>query len=85
MKFNELDCVRTLRNFPEYGIAKGETGVIIIAFNKPNEAYEVEFEDGTKLNIKDLDYKLIKPLIWWEWYDQRTKILQSTARCIYRR
>lgn len=47
MKFNELDCVRTLRNFPEYGIAKGETGVIIIAFNKPNEAYEVEFEDGS--------------------------------------
>ncbi|MEJ5305658.1 MAG: hypothetical protein WHV63_06900 [Ignavibacteria bacterium] len=28
--------------------------------------YVVEFEDGTKINIKDLDYKLIKPLIWWE-------------------
>jgi len=28
--------------------------------------YEVEFEDGTKINTKDLDYKLIKPLIWWE-------------------
>jgi len=27
---------------------------------------EVEFEDGTKVNTKDLDYKLIKPLIWWE-------------------
>ncbi len=27
---------------------------------------EVEFEDGTKINIKDLDYKFIKPLIWWE-------------------
>jgi adenine specific DNA methylase Mod len=27
---------------------------------------EVEFEDGTRVNIKDLDYKLIKPLIWWE-------------------
>jgi adenine specific DNA methylase Mod len=26
---------------------------------------EVEFEDGTKVNLKDLDYKLIKPLIWW--------------------
>nr|WP_312058055.1 site-specific DNA-methyltransferase [Fervidobacterium pennivorans] len=26
---------------------------------------EVEFEDGSKVNIKDLDYKLIKPLIWW--------------------
>ncbi|MEW6620377.1 MAG: hypothetical protein AB1422_13755 [bacterium] len=28
--------------------------------------YEVEFEDGTKINTKDLDYKIIKPLIWWE-------------------
>ncbi len=28
--------------------------------------YEVGFEDGTKINTKDLDYKLIKPLIWWE-------------------
>jgi len=27
---------------------------------------EVEFEDGIKIDTKDLDYKLIKPLIWWE-------------------
>jgi adenine specific DNA methylase Mod len=26
---------------------------------------EVEFEDGEKVNIKNLDYKIIKPLIWW--------------------
>jgi len=26
---------------------------------------EVEFEDGTKINTKDLDYKFIKPLICW--------------------
>jgi len=26
---------------------------------------EVEFEDGEKIDIKNLDYKLIKPLIWW--------------------
>jgi hypothetical protein len=26
----------------------------------------IEFEDGTKIKTKDLDYKLIKPLIWWE-------------------
>jgi adenine-specific DNA-methyltransferase len=25
----------------------------------------VEFEDGEKIDIKNLDYKLIKPLIWW--------------------
>ncbi|MCX8016177.1 MAG: site-specific DNA-methyltransferase [Patescibacteria group bacterium] len=28
---------------------------------------EVEFEDGTKVDTKNLDYKLIKPLIWWEY------------------
>ncbi|MFH1656348.1 MAG: site-specific DNA-methyltransferase [Candidatus Nealsonbacteria bacterium] len=27
---------------------------------------EVEFTDGSKINTKKLDYKLIKPLIWWE-------------------
>ena len=26
----------------------------------------VEFEDGEKMNIKDLDYKIIKALIWWK-------------------
>ena len=26
---------------------------------------EVEFEDGEKVDIKNLDYRLIKPLIWW--------------------
>jgi len=25
----------------------------------------VEFEDGEKINIKGLDYKIIKHLIWW--------------------
>ncbi|MBX0311762.1 MAG: site-specific DNA-methyltransferase [Sulfurihydrogenibium sp.] len=33
---------------------------------KKIEKDQVEFEDGSKVNIKDLDYKLIKPLIWWE-------------------
>ena len=26
---------------------------------------EVEFEDGEKVNLKDLNYKIVKPLIWW--------------------
>lgn len=25
----------------------------------------VEFEDGERVDLKDLDYKIIKPLIWW--------------------
>jgi len=28
-------------------------------------ADEVEFEDGEKIDINDLDYNIIKPLIWW--------------------
>lgn len=47
MKFNELDMVRTLKEFPEYDIKQGELGVVLIAFTNPNEAYEVEFDDGT--------------------------------------
>jgi hypothetical protein len=30
------------------------------------QSIKLGFEDGTKKNTKDLDYKLIKPLIWWE-------------------
>ncbi|ADC89916.1 DNA methylase N-4/N-6 domain protein [Thermocrinis albus DSM 14484] len=25
----------------------------------------VEFEDGERIDLKDIDYKIIKPLIWW--------------------
>jgi hypothetical protein len=46
MKFSEHDCVRTVCDFPEYSIAKGEIGTVIITFSKPNEAYEIEFDNG---------------------------------------
>jgi adenine specific DNA methylase Mod len=26
----------------------------------------VEFKDGERVNVKNLDYRIIKPLIWWE-------------------
>ena len=49
MKFNELDAVKTLKSFPDDGIRMGEIGTIVVAFNTPNEAYEVEFlnNDGS--------------------------------------
>ena len=47
MKFEELTCVRTLKDFPKHKIKKGDIGVIVFAFTKPNEAYEVEFDDDT--------------------------------------
>ncbi len=51
--YSNIDIAETLSNL---------TGKWI----KKIRADEVEFEDGTKINTKDLDYKLIKPLIWWE-------------------
>ena len=45
MKFNELSCVKILRNFPKYGIKKGDIGVILTVYKNPFEAYEVEVND----------------------------------------
>ena len=61
MKFNELTCVRTLKDFPEHGIKKGDIGVVIIAFTKPNEAYKVEFDAdmGIEKLINDRDLYLM--------------------------
>jgi len=51
--YPNIDIAETLSNLTGKWIKKIEEG-------------QVEFEDGSKVNIKDLDYKLIKPLIWWE-------------------
>ena len=51
--YPNIDIAETLSNL---------TGKWIKRIN----ANEVEFEDGMKINTKNLDYKLIKPLIWWE-------------------
>ena len=60
--YPNIDIAETLSNFTGKWIKKVSDG-------------EVEFEDGTKIpvrqsgsdggNTKDLDYKFIKPLIWW--------------------
>jgi len=50
--YPNIDIAETLSNLTGKWIKKISDG-------------EVEFEDGTKVNTKDLDYKLIKPLIWW--------------------
>ncbi len=51
--YQNIDIAETLSNL---------TGKWIKKINDE----ELEFEDGTKINTKDLDYRLIKPLIWWE-------------------
>ncbi|MCW1311614.1 MAG: site-specific DNA-methyltransferase, partial [Candidatus Parvarchaeota archaeon] len=51
--------------YPNIDIAETLSNLTCKWIKKINDS-EVEFEDGTKINTKELDYKLIKPLIWWE-------------------
>jgi len=51
--------------YPDIDIAETLSNLTGKWIKKINDN-EVEFEDGTKINTKDLDYKLIKPLVWWE-------------------
>ena len=50
--YSGIDVAETLSNL---------TGKLI----KTIKQDEVEFIDGSKVSTKELDYKLIKPLIWW--------------------
>ncbi|MEO0084777.1 MAG: hypothetical protein ABIJ94_03525, partial [candidate division WOR-3 bacterium] len=51
--------------YPSIDIAETLSNLTGKWIKKINDS-EVEFEDGTRINTRDLDYKLIKPLIWWE-------------------
>jgi len=51
--YENIDVAETISNL---------TGKMI----KKISSDSVEFEDSEKVDLKDLDYKLIKPLIWWE-------------------
>jgi len=44
-KAQELDVVEVLEDLPEYDIKKGEIGVVVEAFDNPDEAYDLEFVD----------------------------------------
>ena len=66
MKFQELDSVKTLCDFPDDGIKRGEIGTVVAVFNKPNEAYEIEFcletgETKAMFAILPGDLELFKP------------------------
>ncbi|MCS6876325.1 MAG: site-specific DNA-methyltransferase [Aquificaceae bacterium] len=52
--YEEIDLPETLSN-------------LLGKYIKKINPERVEFEDGTKINLKDkdIDYSLIKPLIWW--------------------
>mgnify|MGYP001182386400 CR=1 FL=1 len=50
--------------YPDIDIAETLSNVTGKWIKSINET-EVEFQDGNKINIIDLDYKFIKSLIWW--------------------
>jgi len=45
MRYHEHEIIRLLVDLPKLGLKKGEIGTIVFVFDKPNEAYEVEFVD----------------------------------------
>lgn len=45
MKFKEFDTVRVLKKCNEE-VRIGDIGVVVMVFDNPNEAYEVEVIDG---------------------------------------
>jgi len=49
-KAKELEIVELVDDLPEYGVKKGERGVVTTAFSEPDEAYDLEFvdESGTE-------------------------------------
>ncbi|MDK2906886.1 MAG: adenine-specific DNA-methyltransferase [Petrotoga sp.] len=50
--YKNIDIAETLSNLTGKWIKKIHSDYVV-------------FENGEKINLKDLDYKLIKPLIWW--------------------
>lgn len=44
-KAEELEIVELTEDLPKYGLKRGERGVVITAFDEPDEAYDLEFVD----------------------------------------
>ena len=45
--YKEPDVVRLKRDIPGAGIKAGQIGAIVMVYDKPSRAYEVEFTDCT--------------------------------------
>ena len=52
MKFLLLDVVTLMQNIPEEELHEGMVGAVVEIFNKPNEAYLVEFCDSLGRTLK---------------------------------
>lgn len=69
-KAHELDVVELLEDLPEYGLKRGEQGVVVEVFCEPAEAYMLEFVDEDSGESKFADY--VKP-------DQLMTVLASPS------
>jgi Domain of unknown function (DUF4926) len=49
--FKEYDCFRLRKALPNESLQVGTIGVILMVFDSPSRAYEVEFPDGTGGNL----------------------------------
>jgi tetratricopeptide (TPR) repeat protein len=46
-KASELDVVELTEDLPEYELKRGDRGTVVVAFETPDEAYDIEFVDET--------------------------------------
>ena len=54
MTFKLLDCVRLQRDIPHRLLKRGMIGTVVEVFERPDEAYEVEFCDDNGATIAQL-------------------------------
>ncbi|OLE54455.1 MAG: hypothetical protein AUG51_08055 [Acidobacteria bacterium 13_1_20CM_3_53_8] len=58
-KAHELDIVELTEDLPEYGLRQGAQGTVVEVFDKPEEAYMIEFLEDSGATSKIADW--VKP------------------------
>ena len=58
-KAHELDIVELTEDLPEYGLHKGAQGTVVEVFDRPEEAYMIEFLEDSGATSKIADW--VKP------------------------
>ncbi len=81
-KMQELETVVLTEDLPEYGLKRGDKGVVVETFDKPEEAYMLEFVDESGVLSKMADWVKpgqIKPVkqVAKEFHDQGFELLKK--------
>jgi hypothetical protein len=58
-KAHELEVVELTEDLPEYGVHRGARGTVVEVFDKPEEAYMIEFLENQGETSKIADW--VKP------------------------